>query len=313
MKRTPLKLAAATAGALALAAGLTWTAAASTTSIAASQHPAATKPAPAAHPDEALVAAYEQVSQNTTWTLAKTIQPSWNPPGVSYEWEGLKVYGGRIYMSVFDHTDNNGHLVVLDQNTGNLIKDISFADGDRTHAGGLSVDGNYAYVPLAVDSPHSSADILRININNYQVTKLFTVGYDHVGGVTYNPATHLIVGQDWDSRTFYDWTLTGKIVSQWDNPTDYVGYQDCQYVVYNKILCSGATEGATTIGGFDLIDLSDPEHAILNGVPNTHGGNAAEILATPVTGGTQLTMYAAGSMSAISEYTTVIPNASASG
>lgn len=309
MKRTPLEMAATTAGALMLTVGLAWTAVASTTSAPASQPPAASS-GPASHPDEPLVAAYEQVSQNTNWALAKTLQPSWNPPGVTYEWEGLKVYRGRIYMSVFDHTDNNGHLVILDQNSGKLIKDISFADGDRTHAGGLSVSGNYAYVPLAVDSPHSSADILRINISTYQVTKLFTVTYDHVGGVTYDPATNLIVGQDWDSRTFYEWTLTGKIVSKWNNPTDYVGYQDCQYVVYNKLLCSGATEGATTIGGFDLIDLSDPEHAILNGVPNSHGGNAAEILATPVAGGTQLTMYAAGSMSAISEYTTVIPKTS---
>ncbi|MBO0881868.1 MAG: hypothetical protein J2P17_16310, partial [Mycobacterium sp.] len=227
MKRNPLKLVAAAAGALTLAVGLAFTAAASATS------------APAAQPsaDEPLVSAYEQVSQNTNWTLAKTIQPSWKPAGVTYEWEGLKVYGGRIYMSVFDHTDNNGHLVVLDQNTGNLIKDISFADGNRTHAGGLSVDGNYAYVPLAVDSPHSSADILRINISSYKVTNLFTVSYDHVGGVTYDPATHLIVGQDWDSRTFYEWTLTGRTVSTWNNPTDYVGYQDCQYVIYNKLLC----------------------------------------------------------------------------
>lgn len=35
------------------------------------------------------------------------------------------------------------------------------------------------------------------------------------------------------------------------------------------------------IGGFDLLDMSDPEHAILNGVPIVHGGNAAEILAGP--------------------------------
>lgn len=53
-----------------------------------------------------------------------------------------------------------------------------------------------------------------------------------------------------------------------------MGYQECQYVVHNKMLRSGATEGATTIGGFDLIDLGDPEHAILNGVPNVHAGNA---------------------------------------
>ena len=84
--------------------------------------------------------------------------------------------------------------------------------------------------------------------------------------------------------------------------------QDCQYVVYNKLLCSGATLGATTIGGFDLLDVSDLEHAMLNGVPNVHGGTAAEILATPVTGGTQLTLDNTGSANPLTEYTTVIPN-----
>lgn len=91
-----------------------------------------------------------------------------------------------------------------------------------------------------------------------------------------------------------------------------MGYQDCQYVVYNKMLCSGATEGATTIGGFDLIDLGDREHAILNGVPNPHGGNANEILATAVANGTRLTDHDA-SGGPINEYTAVIPAAGQSG
>lgn len=49
-------------------------------------------------------------------------------------------------------------------------------------------------------------------------------------------ATDLLVGQDWDSRTFYEWTLGGKVVSEWQNPTGYVGYQDCRYVVYHTSL-----------------------------------------------------------------------------
>lgn len=269
--------------------------------------------------DEPLVAAFEHTSQATngsdfptTFTLTKTIAPTWIPAGHDYEQEGFKLYRGRFYISVYDHTDNNGHLLILEPD-GTLVKDISFVDGERTHAGGFSVYGDFAYVPLAVDAPHSSADILRINVDTFAVTTLFTVDYDHVGGVIYDPATNLLVGQDWDSRTFYEWTLSGKIVSKWQNPSDYVGYQDCQYVVYNKMLCSGATEGATTIGGFDLIDLADPEHPILNGLPSAFAGNAAEILATPAAGGTTLTMYSAGggvsgTDGPIDELTTFVPN-----
>ena len=313
--QTKARLAVA-GGALLLVAGLASTAAAATITTAdAPSAPIQITPSPAPTPkpkparpdprDEPLVSAFEQVSQSTQWTLSKTIQPTWIPAGVDYEQEGFKAYGGRFYISVYDHTDNDGHLLVIDGD-GSLVKDIAFVDGDRTHAGGFDVYGGYAYVPLAVDSPNSSADILRINLKTFQVTNLFTVTYDHVGGVIYNPVTKTLVGQSWDSRTFYEWTLSGKQVDTWKNPTDYVGYQDCQHVSYDKMLCSGASEGIQSHGGFDLIDLGDPEHAILNGVPTTRGGNANEILATRVDGGIQLTNYAAGS-GPIEEWTTVIP------
>ncbi|WIX75492.1 DUF6454 family protein [Amycolatopsis carbonis] len=259
------------------------------------------------HRDAPLVAAFEQVNQNTVWTKSGSIPQTWQPAGVDYEQEGFKYYNGRYYISVYDHTANDGHLVILDK-AGTLIKDIAFVDGARTHAGGFEVYGDYAYVPLAVDSAHSSADILRINIKTYQVETLFTVGYDHVGGVIYDPVKKTLVGQSWDSRTFYEWTLKGKLVGTWQNPSDYVGYQDCQYVPYEKMLCSGASEGIQSHGGFDLIDLKDPDHAILNGYPTKiGGGNANEILATPTTDGVVLTQYDAGG--SIDTYTTTIHDA----
>jgi hypothetical protein len=42
-------------------------------------------------------------------------------------------------------------------------------------------------VPLAENHPNSSADIMRIDLTTYQVTTLFTVTYDHVGGLIYKP------------------------------------------------------------------------------------------------------------------------------
>lgn len=311
---TKLRL-AAVASALLLAIAVSATAVASTldspvqvTPGPAAQAPSAgvATPADSAHKNEPLVSAFEQLTQDYSWTLSKTIQPTWIPAGHDWEQEGFKYYDGRFYISANDYTAGDGHLIILDSN-GNLIKDISYVDGLRNHSGGLSVYGDYAYIPLAVDDPASTADILQINVKTYQVKTLFTVNYDHVGGVIYDPANHLIVGQDWDSRIFYEWTLTGKLVAKWNNPTDYVGYQDCQYVAYQKMLCSGATEGNTTTGGFDLIDLSDPDHAILNGVPNVHAGNANEILDTPITGGNVLTDYDA-SGGPIQEYTTTVWN-----
>lgn len=309
MKRKPLKLALAGAvGALLLAAGLTTTAWAAPVPATAAGH------APAAHRDEPLVPAFEQVSRSTSWTLARTQALSWWQPGM--ELEAMEVHGDRIYLAEFDHNNLNGHLLVLDQ-SGNLLKDVTMVDGNRDHAGGLSINGDYAYVPLAVNSPHSSADIMRIDLTTYQVKNLFTVTYDHVGGVIYNPVSNTIVGQDWGSREFYEWTTNGRLLAKWANPQGSIDYQDCQYVAYDKMLCSGVAnlDGGVTLGGFDLIDLSHGGHTILNSIPVTTKTalganltqNPTDMRTTKVSGGTQITMYAAPD-NAIYEYTTVIPD-----
>lgn len=313
VRRHSFKLALATAaGALLLAAGLT------TTALAApgqnSGHGPG-KPTPSAHQDEPLVPAFEQVSRSTSWTLSKTQALSWWKSGM--ELEAMEVRGDRVYVAEFDHDNLDGHLLVLDQN-GNLLKDVTMVDGDRDHAGGLSIYGDYAYLPLAVDSPNSSADILRIDLTTYQVKKLFTVNYDHVGGLIYNPVTNTIVGQDWGSREFYEWTMRGDLVAKWANPQGSIDYQDCQYVAYDKMLCSGVAGlgNGFTLGGFDLIDLAHGQHTILNTIPitmttalgNDLTGNPTDLRTTKVPGGTQITMFAAPD-NAIYQYTTVIPDA----
>lgn len=309
MKRYPVKLAlTAASSALLLVAGL------ATNAVASPAHtPATGKTVHGAHQDEPLVPAFKQVNRSTSWTLSNTVPLSWEINGM--ELEAMEVHGDRTYIAEFDHNNQNGHLLVLDQ-SGNLLKDVAMVDGHRVHAGGLSIYGNYAYVPLAENHAHSSADIIRIDLTTYQVTTLFTVPDDHVGGLIYNPVTKTIVGQNWGSRDFYEWTLDGKLLAKWANPQGYIDYQDCQYVVYDKMLCSGVSglAGGFRLGGFDLIDLSHGQHTILNEIPidraTPHGssltGNATDMLTTKVSGGTQITMYVA--TDAIYEYTTTIPD-----
>jgi hypothetical protein len=86
--------------------------------------------------------------------------------------------------------------------------------------------------------------------------------------------------------------------------------------VYDKMLCSGVAglAGGFRLGGFDLIDLSHGQHTILNEIPITMTdpfgsnltGNATDMRIAKVSGGTQITMYAA--TGAIYEYTTTIPD-----
>lgn len=297
MLRIVRRAASVLAGVLLVAAGLT---------VNAMAAPAADPgPAPA---DSALVPAFESLTRSTTWTLSKTIPLSFDV----FEPEGMAVVGNRIYMTTHDQ-GTTGYFVVMDQN-GSLLKEIPLVDGNRNHPGGMDVYGNYAYVPLAVDSPHSSADILQINLTTYQVTTLFTVTYDHVGGIIYDPIGDEIIGQDWGSRVFYTWKMDGTLVAKWKNPQNYIDYQDCKYVPQNKMLCSGIA----SIGGEDLIDLTGNQHTILNEIPSTFKTttglnltqNPTTMTTTPVSGGTQITWYGAPDNHAgtIYEYTTTIPS-----
>jgi Family of unknown function (DUF6454) len=68
-----------------------------------------------------------------------------------------------------------------------------------------------------------------VDVRTLEVTREFTVD-DHIGGVVYDASTGHLVGNNWGSRTFYEWTPSGRLVTTWKNPDDLVDFQDCQYV-----------------------------------------------------------------------------------
>jgi hypothetical protein len=56
-----------------------------------------------------------------------------------------------------------GHLFVLDP-AGKLLRHIEIADGNRSHPGGLDVQGDSLYLPVAEYRPDSSANLYRIDL-----------------------------------------------------------------------------------------------------------------------------------------------------
>lgn len=261
-----------------------------------------------ARADEPLVAAFDQVTRGTVWTPATALDLDFN----IFHPQSMEVVGDRIYISSveiieapvrypvpvdgYDRTPGKGvgHLSVLDR-AGKLLRDIKIADGNRYHPGGLDVHGDSLYLPVAEYRPDSSADLYRVDLRTFKVTRLFQVD-DHIGGVVLDEETGHLVGQSWGSRRFYDWTLGGRQKDFWLNPDHYIDYQDCEYVVSRKMLCSGI---AGTIGGFVMIDLRD-DHRILHQVPvqtqSASGriitNNPTDIDAEPTATGTHLTLYA---------------------
>ncbi|NEE01097.1 DUF6454 family protein [Phytoactinopolyspora halotolerans] len=270
--------------------------------------------------DELLVSAFEQVDRNTEWLHVDTVDLDFE----TFHPQAMEVVGDRIYLSSvevierperypepidgYDRSPGRGvgHVFVLDLE-GNLLEDIEIADGHRYHPGGIDVHGDALYVPVAEYRPDSSSDIYRIDLQTYQVTRLFGVD-DHIGGVVVDQLSGRLVGQSWGSRRFYEWSLAGKQKDFWLNENHFLDYQDCEYVASRKTLCSGVTglaappgiEGSYELGGFAMIDLRD-EHRILHEVPlqlwSTAGHvitrNPTDLDAEPTADGARLTLYAA--------------------
>jgi len=265
--------------------------------------------------DDPLVETFQNVSRSTVWQKTGSMQLDFN----THHPQAMEVVGDRIYLSSveiiaptvryptpvdgYDRTPGQGvgHLFVLDSD-GTLLEDIVLGEGNSYHPGGLDVDGDDIWIPVAEYRPNSAAIIYRVDAETFEVEKEFTVD-DHVGGVVMDQKSGRLVGQSWGSRRLYERTTAGKQKDFWLNDSHFVDYQDCEYVASRKALCSGIAglpprPGTTTpyeLGGFALLDLAD--RTIVHEVPTQLWSTAGHVVTRNPTDldadGSHLTMYAA--------------------
>ena len=258
------------------------------------------------------------VNRSTVWTQVAKLKlsfPTFHP-------EGLVVTDDRFYLSSveiieptqkyptpvdgYDRTPGRGigHLFVIERD-GTLVKDVVLGQGIVYHPGGIDRRGNDLWVPVAQYRPGSSAEIDHVDLRTLKVTRLFTVP-DHIGGIVYDETRHRLVGNNWGSRTFYEWTPGGRPITTWKNPTNLLDFQDCQYVPAGRMACTGVTAlpqtptagGTTTayeLGGITLLDLH--RRTIVNEIPFQQWSSAGHVMTrNPVkiaADGNVLTLWAA--------------------
>jgi hypothetical protein len=268
--------------------------------------------------DGALARDFSVADRNTAWKQVDKLKLNFP----TYHTEGLAITADHLFLSAvqileptqkypspvggYDRTPGKGvgHLFVMDRQ-GHLQKDITLGEGDRYHPGGISYDGANVWVPVAQYRPNSSAIIYRVDARSLAVSKQFEVS-DHIGGIVLDQTTGHLVGNNWGSRRFYDWTLQGQQVHTWENNSFFTDYQDCQYVPSAKMLCGGITNLPQTpaaggsnatyeLGGVTMIDLWT--HDILREVPFQQWSTAGHVMTrNPVklaATGNQLTLWAA--------------------
>lgn len=241
---------------------------------------------------------FAATSRNTTFTLTGKLALKFP----TYHTEGLAITPEHLFLSAvqvieptqkyptpqggFDRTPGKGigHVFVLDKQ-GNLQKDIVLGEGDNYHPAGMDFDGTSVWVPVAQYRPNSTALIYRIDAGSLDVTKQFEVN-DHIGGIIRDQRTGHLIGNNWGSRHFYEWTLDGQQIADWDNPEHFVDYQDCQHTSDRMMLCGGITNlpqtpsaGGTAqtyeLGGIGLVDLRT--HAVAHEIPFQQWSTAGHV------------------------------------
>ena len=110
--------------------------------------------------------------------------------------------------------------------TGEHARTVDVTSGERFHPGGLSADGQSLWLPVAEYRRDSSALIQKRSMRTLELEFQFEVA-DHIGCVAAGP--DFLIGANWDSRDFYVWDRSGRLLRKIPNPTQN-GYQDLKFV-----------------------------------------------------------------------------------
>ena len=163
--------------------------------------------------------------------------------------QGIDISGDRLFVSWVDREKKTGHLGEFELASGKLLRSVEIHKGDRFHPGGIALDGNSIWVPVAEYRPNSSAVIQRRNQRTLALEAEFVVD-DHVGCVAVSDG--IVYGGNWDSRQIYAWDRSGKLIWKRDNPGG-TSFQDMK-AVGTHLIGSGLR---SDIGAIDWLDVKD--------------------------------------------------------
>lgn len=125
--------------------------------------------------------------------------------------QGIDVRGNRLWISSVEREKRRGLVHRIELPTGKPAARVEVHDGDRYHPGGMSLDGDSIWVPVAEYKPHSSAEVQRRDAESLQWQESFTVD-DHIGCVAV--AADRVIGGNWDSEIFYEWDRRGREIAR---------------------------------------------------------------------------------------------------
>jgi len=204
----------------------------------------------------------------SSWTHVKTLPlrfPTFHPQGLVFVGEHAFLSSVEVLEEPqrippsSDRTAGRGlgHLFVISSH-GELVHDIPLGEGAIYHPGGLDFDGHRIWVPVAEYRERSNTIVCAVDPVSRAVTEMFRV-QNHVSWVVSDATNGIVYGADWGSRHFFTWSATGKLLDEWTNPSDFVDYQDCQYLGSGRVVCGGSSALPSAPG-------ADPDGYELGGI-----------------------------------------------
>jgi hypothetical protein len=139
--------------------------------------------------------------------------------------QGIDVEDGVLWLTSVDRATRKGFLARYDLASGRRLSVVEVQDGDRYHPGGIQLDGDVVWVPVAEYRPASSTWIQKRHKVTLALVAQFEVR-DHIGCVAAGDGA--LWGGNWDSRQLYRWREDGTLLDVRDNPTG-TRYQDVKW------------------------------------------------------------------------------------
>ncbi len=172
------------------------------------------------------------------------LQRTRNLDGTLYHVQGIDLDQNYIWITSVDPASQRGYLHQFNRATATLERQIEVTDGPRFHPGGISIQGNSIWVPVAEYRPHSSAVLEEVDKRTLTIQRKISVD-DHLGCVAAT-GNELIAG-NWGSRQFYVFDYDGKKIRTIDNRSPNQ-YQDIKFV-RGQLVASGTL--SKTSGSID--------------------------------------------------------------
>jgi hypothetical protein len=161
--------------------------------------------------------------------------------------QGIDMDGNKLWVTSVDRVTSKGYLHLLELPTGKLLREVEVQQGSCFHPGGISLGDASVWLPVAEYRRDSRSTIQRRDRNTLALMNSFQVE-DHIGCLAIGP--DFLVGGNWDSRTFYFWDRSGKLLEKRENP-HRTAYQDMK-IVDGLLVASGALPGQD--GTIDWLD-----------------------------------------------------------